>query len=402
MSDLSDYKNYVRANLPAGMTIADQYFFVNDERFTNYIKAEWYLQYITKFGFNGGSFIAYAANGITPPLIAAFDAGVYAKAGAASTFEDSYTFSRLSAATYTDASGVLQEALAGVARVENHIWDGAANAWVKGYLHNEASTQLLHTTNALVTQAHTVTAALHTLHFTGAGTVTLSGASTSGPLVGTGTGEQNRVSLSFTPSAANLTLTVSGTVTDAQLETGVQTAYIPNLAASGTVIRAADVWGVPIANIPYPTGGSLAVSFAMEGFMTYADNGTTDALFVNWELNNQNYILMRLDTNSTLTGRMGYIQGALNVTDFVFGSGAEYGPGTNVPFKVAMRNGSTFINGASNGTVLTANTTPTVFPNLSALDMQLLPIGNFHITKFRMWGGTEGDIGDIGLGEVVA
>jgi hypothetical protein len=83
---------------------------------------------------------------------------------------------------------------------------------------------LLVGTDTLATQSVTVTAVAHTLSFTGTGTVTLSGASTAGPLVGTGAA--NRVSLTFTPSAAALTLTVSGSVTLAQLEIGDEaTAY---------------------------------------------------------------------------------------------------------------------------------------------------------------------------------
>jgi hypothetical protein len=77
---------------------------------------------------------------------------------------------------------------------------------------------LLLATDTLATQSRTVTAVAHTLSFTGAGTVTLSGASTAGPLVGTGA--SNRVSLTFTPTAASLTITVSGSVTLAQLELG--------------------------------------------------------------------------------------------------------------------------------------------------------------------------------------
>ena len=77
---------------------------------------------------------------------------------------------------------------------------------------------LLLATDTLATQSLTVTAVAHTLAFTGTGTVTLTGASTAGPLVGTGAG--NRVSLTFTPTAASLTLTVSGSVTLGQLELG--------------------------------------------------------------------------------------------------------------------------------------------------------------------------------------
>lgn len=79
-------------------------------------------------------------------------------------------------------------------------------------------------TATLATQSVTLTASAHTLSFKGTGTVTLSGASTAGPLVGTGA--SNRVSLTFTPTAGSVTFTVSGSVTDAQLENGsAATAY---------------------------------------------------------------------------------------------------------------------------------------------------------------------------------
>lgn len=75
---------------------------------------------------------------------------------------------------------------------------------------------LLLNTDTLATQNVTVTAVEHVLSFTGTGTITLSGVSTAGPLVGTGA--DNRVSLTFTPTAGTLTLTVSGSVKFAQLE----------------------------------------------------------------------------------------------------------------------------------------------------------------------------------------
>jgi len=83
---------------------------------------------------------------------------------------------------------------------------------------------ILLATDTMATQTRAVTAAAHTLAFTGTGTVTLTGVSTAGPLVGTGVSD--RVSLTFTPTAGNLTLTVSGSVTLAQLELGsTATAY---------------------------------------------------------------------------------------------------------------------------------------------------------------------------------
>ena len=74
----------------------------------------------------------------------------------------------------------------------------------------------------LPTQSLTTVAAQYTLSFTGTGSVTLSGTAT-GTLVGTGA--NNRVSLSFTPTAGTLTLTVTGSVTLAMLAFGTLTTY---------------------------------------------------------------------------------------------------------------------------------------------------------------------------------
>ena len=82
-----------------------------------------------------------------------------------------------------------------------------------------AKVNLLTGSAALATQSVATTAIPYTLKHTGTGTITLSGTSTAGPLVGPGT-------LTFTPTAGTLTLTVSGSVTEAQLETGsVATRY---------------------------------------------------------------------------------------------------------------------------------------------------------------------------------
>jgi len=150
--------------------------------------------------------------------------------------------------SYVPVQGVLP-------RRGNHKWNGTA--WVNAGLKIEsaAATNLLLNTATLATQSKTVTAVPHTLHFTGTGTVTLTGASTAGPLVGTGTGEENRVSLTFTPSAASLTLTVSGTVSAAQLEVGsVPSSYIPtNGAAVTRIAQTASIAGARMPDYQTPT-----------------------------------------------------------------------------------------------------------------------------------------------------
>lgn len=94
----------------------------------------------------------------------------------------------------------------------------AANRPTYGIVPKTGRRNILVGTATMATQTRAVTAAQHTLSFRGTGTVTLTGASTSGPLVGAGANDI--VSLTFTPTAGNLTMTVSGTVNDAQLELG--------------------------------------------------------------------------------------------------------------------------------------------------------------------------------------
>jgi hypothetical protein len=146
------------------------------------------------------------------------------------------TFTRASSGTFVNSAGVLQTATNDVPRFDHNPTTGES----QGLLVEEQRSNLLLNSGTLSTQLVTVTAVAHTLSFTGTGTITLTGVSTAGPLVGTGTGEANRVSLTFTPTAGSLTLTVSGTVTNAQLEAGAfRTSYIATAGAA--VTRSADV-----------------------------------------------------------------------------------------------------------------------------------------------------------------
>ena len=142
-----------------------------------------------------------------------------------------------------------------------------------------------------------------------------------------------------------------------------------------------------------------AVSIHMEGDMTYADNDSgIESVFVGWELDVNNRILNLLYTSGSRTGAVQISQRNLGATGVTYSSTTAYSPGINVPFNIASRHGDTFINGAVDGTVLTANTTPTSLPDLSSTPLQLATLGGgMHIKEFAIWSE---DIGDTGIGKV--
>lgn len=151
------------------------------------------------------------------------------------TGQNLVTFTRSTTATYVGRDGNLQTAAVNEPRFQ---YDPITCRCL-GLLIEEQRTNILLNSSVLSTQDVAVTATTYTLSFTGTGTITLTGSSTAGPLVGTGDGENNRVSLTFTPTAGTLTLTVSGNVVNAQLEAGVmKTSYIPT--TSTQVTRAVD------------------------------------------------------------------------------------------------------------------------------------------------------------------
>ena len=346
---------------------------------------------------NGTSVFAlspYIINGFDPALVFDFKGDYYKTGGATTTFSSAITHARASSATMVNASGTLVTVGNNVPRTGHHIYNGSA--WVnEGILHeSEARTNLLLNSGTLSTQSATVANVANTLSFTGTGTVTLSGVSTAGPLVGTGTGENNRVSLTFTPTAGTLTLTVSGTVTNAQLEAGsTASSYIPT--AGTTATRAAETLTAPAANLPYD---STNMSIQMSGKMTYADTGLSQEVQpYRWELTGSNFIYASISTSSSRVGQVEFRQRqSTSGQDQVSSIINAYSPNTNVPFNIASRHGSTFINGAHEGTLLTANTTPTILPDLSATDLELGSTFMGTIGQFRMW---DEDLGDTGITE---
>jgi hypothetical protein len=254
------------------------------------------------------------------------------------------TFARASTGTYFDATGTMQTAATNTPR-----WDcDPATGALKGLLIEDARTNLLLNSATLVTQSVTVTAVATTLSFYGTGTVTLSGVSTAGPL--TGTGVNNRVSLTFTPTAGTLTCTVTGSVLNAQLESApMASSYI--LTAGATATRAVELATMSTTGWINQLASSLQAEFMIPYSPVPAALG-----FVAAELDD--------GTTSTLLGIR--LQSALQMNAFAFKAnavqGALSGPlptAANAVLKAAAAlDNQTFIcavatNGAIPGTTFT-------------------------------------------------
>ena len=179
--------------------------------------------------------------------------------------------------------------------------------------------------------------------------------------------------------------------------TGTYTWYItPTINRSKVGLISTGGWDGAITSFSLKEVNPPTMSIQMSGTMTYADNGISDE--VEHYRQQQNYAQYISAGVSTLTGRVGKagfsqrdpISGAAGVV----GTDTDYSPGINVPFKIAARHGATFINGAVEGTALTANTTPTALPDLSSTNLQLGYIYMGTIGKFVVWNE---DIGDTGI-----
>ena len=136
-----------------------------------------------------------------------------------------FDFTRGTAATRVNSNGVIESVASGLPRIDFTGGTGQV-------LLEPASTNLFLNSATLSTQDVTTSANVFTVSFYGTGSITLSGTH-SATLNGTGT--NNRVSLSFTPSSGSLTCTVSGTVTNAQIEQkSFATSYIETSGTSAT------------------------------------------------------------------------------------------------------------------------------------------------------------------------
>ena len=149
----------------------------------------------------------------------------------------------------------------------------------------------------------------------------------------------------------------------------------------------------------------LALSIQMDGKMTYADGSSSystghwtagEATWFRWSAASTEFLYAGQATVASRTGQMIVGQRTLGTSFSSTISAFDYfKPDINVPFNIATRHSSTFLNGAADGTALTA-ATPAGMPDLSNSNLDLGFEFMGTIAQFRVW---DEDLGDAGIAE---
>lgn len=197
---------------------------------------------------------------------------------------------RATDATRVNQSGLIENVLSNVPRID---YTGGGCPHI---LAEPQRTNIVFPSAVAVTQTRTVSATEYTLSFYGTGSVVLSGTHSA---TLNGTSVNNRVTLSFTPTAGSLTLTISGTVTNIQLEVGsYATSLIPT--SGGTVTRNQDIFTRDgIGSLINSTEGTIFVEMA-----ALANDSTNRYISIN-DGSSTNRIIFKFGTSSNNISALG-------------------------------------------------------------------------------------------------
>jgi hypothetical protein len=240
---------------------------------------------------------------------------------------------RATSATRVNANGIIETVGANVPRID-YTGGGCPSILVEP----QRTNSILN--SATVANQTIITGAVeYTLSFYGSGTITLSGTHTA-TVIGLGTA---RKTYTFTPTAGNLILTVSGTCTRGQLEAGsYATSYIPTTSAS--VTRNADVISkTGISSLIGQTEGTILFDFK---YTQLDSNGLIPITIIQ---NSSNHAYFYIDGNESII--FDFIYAGSAVVNISTASGfAVKGQRYKIAFAYKQNDFVFYINGVQIGT----------------------------------------------------
>ena len=251
-----------------------------------------------------------------------------------------FDFTRASTATRINSQGLIETVASNVPRLDY------SNGDCPSLLLEPQSTNLYLNSENLASQNVSTSASTYTVSFYGNGTITFSG-TYAGSLVGTG--ENNRVVLTFTATAGTLINTVSGTVDDAQCENlDFVTSYIPTSGTTQT--RVAETLG----------GAGDASSINSEEGVLYAemsaladDRSNSGAVSISDTTTNNRFVIQNSGAVDSKLNIIGVVNGVLefNITSQIIDV-TNY---NKIALKYETNSVKLFVNGILEGTDLTVS-----------------------------------------------
>jgi hypothetical protein len=215
--------------------------------------------------------------------------------------------------------------------------------------------------------------------------------------INTTSGSVYHVTFDLTRGSGGLTGSFAGHGSSGQKTASGSYEFFTIADSSSEVLRfvATSSFTGSVDNVSVREINPLSVSIGMEGRASFADEDADATVRpYKWEQDGNNLVWLDLDTNVG-TGDLQFNQIQSGTYDKVQENSA-YSPDILVPYNIAVRHGSTFVNGAYDGVALTANTTPTALPDLSSTDLNLAYDYMGTISEFRVW---DKDLGDAGIVE---
>ena len=212
------------------------------------------------------------------------------------------------------------------------------------------------------------------------------------------------VSFDYTMSAGDSLRVEGSSILATSPALGASGTVTLTIAANSTTFKiAADgaTFTGTIDNISVKEINPPSVSIQMDGRMTYADTSSGEqVVFYNWASGATTYVKTVLDTSGARTGQVSFFQREAVDGQFLVSTGnTTYAPDISVPFNIAARNGSTFVNGAVDGVALTASAGPSVLADFSATDFRIGSTLMGNIGGLRVWAD---DLADAGIAEASA